>query len=39
MVDDDIVSVERLFTDIDVILDPKEVWQLIQETYYNAKKY
>jgi len=37
MVDDDIVSVERLFTNIDVILDSKEVWQLIQETSYNAK--
>ena len=36
MVDDDIVSVERLFTDIDVKLQHTEIWQLIQETAYNA---
>lgn len=36
MADDDIVSVERLFTDIDVILKPTEIWQLIQETAYTA---
>jgi hypothetical protein len=37
-VDDDIVSVERLFTDVDVILKPTEIYQLIQETYYNSKQ-
>ena len=37
-VDDDIVSVERLFTDIDVTLSSTEIYQLIQETYYNAKQ-
>jgi hypothetical protein len=36
MVDDDIVSVERLFTNVDVVLQPTEVFQLIQETAYNA---
>lgn len=37
MVDDDIVTVERLFTDVDVIMTPTEIYQLIQETHYNAK--
>lgn len=38
MVDDDIISVERLFTDVNVVLQPAEVYQLIQETAYNAKQ-
>lgn len=38
MVDDDIVSVERLFTDVEVVLQPTEIFQLIQETGYNAKQ-
>lgn len=36
MVDDDIVSVERLYTTADSILSKKEVFNLIQDTYYNA---
>jgi hypothetical protein len=38
MIDDDIVSVEKLYTDIDVKLSSLEVYQLIQETYYNSKQ-
>lgn len=37
MVDDDIVSVERLFECDNPYLDPKEIYKIIQETYYNAK--
>jgi hypothetical protein len=37
-IDDDIVSVERLFVDIDIVLDSKEIYELIQETYYNSKQ-
>ena len=38
MIDDDIVSVERLFRTTDVILTPDEIYNLIQETGYIAKQ-
>jgi hypothetical protein len=37
MCDDDIVSVEKVFTDIGNILDYNQIYELIQETYYTAK--
>ncbi len=39
MVDDDIVSVERMIeSDLDTKLTPKEIHDLIQETHYTAKE-
>lgn len=38
MIDDDIVSVERLFSSKNPKLTPLEINNIIQETYYNAKQ-
>jgi len=37
MVDDDIVSVERLYTTEAQRMNPQEIYDLIQETYYTSK--
>lgn len=36
MVDDDIVSVEKLFTNENVVLSPQQARQIIEEAHYNA---